>query len=201
MSSDIDLAFRPKSYFGPEKLEKYLLSKVKGAVLRRKLQAMFAQGRHAEVRELAQDLAFSATDRRALEAFHPMYMGGNYLPDAAEGEVEIARISIRSTTFDVTSVYARAEDGQIHYRVVDEYGGDTLHGRTEAVTPEPMTLGEFADFFLEAWLLIDVLEMNFEDDLEGALGFFTADSSFYPQFDALCRERVRAAFEYSDACR
>lgn len=85
--------------------------------------------------------------------------------------------------------------------MVDEYGGDTLHGRTETITQEPMTLGEFADFFLKAWPLIDVLEMNFEDDLEGALGFFTADSSFYPEFDALCRERVRGAFEGGDACR
>lgn len=95
----------------------------------------------------------------------------------------------------------RYRGGRIHYRVVDEYGGDTLHGRTEAVTPEPMTLSEFAGFFLKAWPLIDVLEMNFEDDLEGALGFFTADSSFYPLLDALCRERARAAFEGGDACR
>jgi len=43
--------------------------------------------------------------------------------------------------------------------------------------------------------------MNFEDDLEGALGFFTADSSFYPEFDALCREWVWGAFEGGDACR
>ncbi len=63
MSSDIDLAFRPKIYFEPEKLEKYLLPKVKGAVLRRKLQAMFARGGHADVRELAQGLAFPAATR------------------------------------------------------------------------------------------------------------------------------------------
>ncbi len=31
MSKPIDLQFRPKTYFRPEKLEKYLLSKVKGA--------------------------------------------------------------------------------------------------------------------------------------------------------------------------
>ena len=37
MSDKINLEFRPKTYFRPEKLEKYLLSKVKGAVLRKKL--------------------------------------------------------------------------------------------------------------------------------------------------------------------
>ena len=62
----------------------------------------------------------------------------------------------------MTSVYARSEGGAIHYRVVDEYGGDTLQGPAEAKTVAPMTLGEFADF--------------------------------YPQFDLLCRRRVRAHF-------
>ena len=160
MSADIDLAFRPDTYFRPQKLEKHLLSKVKGAVVRKRLQALFAEGRHAK----------------------------------EDGEVEIARISIKSTTFDVTCVYARPDAGVIHYRVVDEYGGDTLQGPGEAQTDKPMALGEFADFFLGAWPLIDVLEMNFEGDQEGAMDFFSADSDFYPDFDRLCRLRVHAHF-------
>lgn len=198
MSDEIDLEFRPKTYFRPEKLEKYLLSKVKGAVLRKKLQALFEAGRHQEVRELLGDAAFSAGDRKVLESVHPMFMGGNYLPDTDDGEVEIARISIRSTTFDVTSVYAKPVDGAIHYRVVDEYGGDTLQGPSEAITSAPMTLGEFAEFFLTAWPLIEVLEMNYEDDVESALGFFSADSEFYPELDRLCRKRVREHFPKPD---
>lgn len=194
MSPPIDLHYRPKTYFRPERLEKYLLSKVKGAVLRRTLRALFMEGRHAEVRQLAQDLAFSASDRAALEAFHPMFMGGNYLPDTEDGEVEIARISINSTLSDVTSVYARIEEGIIYYRVVDEYGGDTLRNPSEVQTTQPMTLGEITDFFLRAWPLIMVLEMNYGSDVERALGFFSADSSFYPDLDSLCRQRVRDHF-------
>ena len=182
--------FRPKTYFRPERLEKYLLLKVKGAVLRKKLKALFDSGRHEEARHLVSDAAFSPEDCQVLESVHPMFMGGNYLPDTETNEVEIARISIQSTTFDVTSVYARAEDGLIHYRVVDEYGGDTLHRPSEATTRAPMTLGEFTDFFLTAWPLIEVLEMNFEDDLNGALGFFSVDSDFYPELDALIRQRA-----------
>ena len=82
MSTHIDLGFRPDTYFRPQKLEKHLLSKVKGAVVRKRLQALFAEGRHAEVHELLTTEALSANDRKALEAFHPMFMGGNYLPDA-----------------------------------------------------------------------------------------------------------------------
>jgi hypothetical protein len=194
MSDDLGLNFRPKSYFRPEKLEKYLLSKVKGTVLRTKLKAMFGEGRHHEVCDLVGDTAFSVADRKALESVHPMFMGGNYLPDTEDGEVEIARISIRSTTFDVTSVYAKPVEGAIHYRVVDEYGGDTLQGPSEEITSVPMTLGEFAEFFLTAWPLIEVLAMNYEDDVECALGFFSADSDFYPALDRLCRQRVREHF-------
>lgn len=194
MSTNIDLDFRPRTYFGPQKLERHLLSKVKGAVVRKKLQALFAEGRHAEVKDLLTTEALTAKDRKALEAFHPMFMGGNYLPDTEDGEVEIARISIKSTTFDVTCVYARPSHGVIHYRVVDEYGGDTLQGPSVTQSGMPMTLGELAEFFLGAWSLIDVLEMNFEGDEEGALDFFTADSDFYPDLDSLCRKRVRAHF-------
>jgi hypothetical protein len=52
-----------------------------------------------------------------------------------------------------------------------------------------MTLREFADFFLAAWPLLNVVESN-EEDLEGALRFFSVQSGFYPQLDELCRQRV-----------
>lgn len=72
--------------------------------------------------------ASAIRDRKVLEAMHPMFMGGNYLPAAEDGEVEIARIRIASTTDDVTSVYAKCDEGVIRYRVVDDYGGDTQAG-------------------------------------------------------------------------
>lgn len=198
MSDEIDLDYRPDTYFRPQELERYLLSKVKGAVLRRELQALFDAGRHAEVSTLLTAEGVSARDRKVLESFHPMFMGGNYLPDTEDGEVEIGRISIASTTYDVTCVYAKPAGGAILYRVVDEYDGDTLVGSATARTSRPMTLGEFADFFLAAWPLIDVLKMNFGDDLDASLDFFTAASEFYPDFDRLCRQRVIEHFPPPD---
>lgn len=50
MTDEIDLDYRPDTYFRPQNLERYLLSRIKGAVLRKKLQALFAAGRRAEVR-------------------------------------------------------------------------------------------------------------------------------------------------------
>ena len=194
MNNDIDLNFRPSSYFGPQRLEQYLLSQVKGAVLKRRLKTLFEEGRHSEVKALVGSTGISESDQKALEAFHPALMGGNYLPDTVHGEVEIARIRIESTTCDVTSVFAKSDKGVIHYRVVDEYDGETLSGKTERLSEKPLTLGELADFFLTAWPLMGVLEMNFGGDLKGSLGFFFAVSDFYPQFDRLCRLRVSEQF-------
>jgi hypothetical protein len=78
--------------------------------------------------------------------------------------------------------------------VVDEYEGDTLSGPSEMTSDRPLTLGDLTDFFLDAWSLVDVLKRNIEDDAGSALGFFTARSTFYPEFDSLCRQRVIEAF-------
>ena len=194
MTETIDIHYRPKSYFGPQRREAYLISQVKGAAVRERLEKLFAEGRHDELKNLLGKEGVPKSALKALEFVHPMFMGGNYLPDTEEGEVEIARIEIASTTFDVTCLFAKQNNGRILYRVVDEYEGDTLTGPSEMTSDKPLTLGEMADFFLGAWSLMDVLEMNFEGDLESALGLFTAKSEFYPDFDRLCRQRVAEAF-------
>jgi hypothetical protein len=194
VSDEIDLDYRPDYYFRPQRFERQMLSKVRSEVLRKKLQALFDAGRHAHVHTLLTAKSIPAADRKLLESFHAALMGGNYLPDTEDGEVEIGRISIKSTTYDVTCVYARPVEAGIHYRAIDEYGGDTLRGASEARTDKAMTLGEFTDFFLGAWPLIDLLEMNFKSDLAASLRFFSAESVFYASFDKLCRQRVREHF-------
>ena len=130
------------------------------------------------------------TERRALSAIDPRLMGGEYLPDKGEREVEIARVELMSTTHDVISVYARRHESLIRYRVVDEYEGDTLTEIPEHESADPLTLGELADFLLRAWSFMQVLESNFEDDVAQMLQFFRASSQFYPEFDELLRQRV-----------
>lgn len=192
--SEIDLEQRPKTYFSPQPLVTYLVEKVKNAAIRERLELLLSEGRIEEIKELLDEVGITANSIQSLEAIHPMFMGGNYLPDMDEGEVEVARIEIASTTRDVTCLFAKKENGIIKFRVVDEYGGDTLNFPTEVTTDEPMTLREMTEFFHSAWSLIDVLEMNFDGQLEPALAFFKAKSKFYPEFDELCRERVVVAF-------
>jgi hypothetical protein len=194
MSDDIDLDFRPVTYFGPQSLPERLIAQVKGDAVKKKLGALYKEGRFEELSNLLNSLSIDQAEIKALGSIHPMFMGGNYLPDTAANEVEIARIVIESTTFDVTCLYARFDAGKIHYRVVDEYDEDTLSGPSEMVSDQPLTLGEIRDFFLSAWSLIDVLEMNFENDLDSALGFFSASSDFYSDFHAACTDKVIAQF-------
>ena len=193
----IDLKFRPASYFWPLGLEKHLLARVKGAQRKRALQDLIDAGRHDEIPDFLATSALSEEDRRMFGCIHPMCMGGEYLPDMEEDEVEIARISLHSTTGDVTSVYARRKPGCIALRIVDEYGGDTLTGETECEVKRPLTLNELTAFFMKAWSLFDLLDINYEGELDRQLGFFWAESVFYSDFDRLLRRRARTAFRAS----
>jgi hypothetical protein len=193
-SSQVDLSWRPETYFWPSGLEKQLLAKVKGAARRAALQLLIDEGRLVEIPDFLATAGLSDDERTAIGRIHPHFMGGEYLPDQDEGEIEIARIEINSTTGDVTSVYAHQDTSTIHYRVVDEYGGETLRDATECASTRPLTLGELEEFFLGAWPFLGVLKMNFDTDTEGMLGFFHGASQFYPDFDHLLRERVIEAY-------
>jgi hypothetical protein len=98
------LSFAPKSYFGPQQLGQYLLSKVKGATVREKLKALFRQGRRFELAQLLGENGISKDDLKRLESLHPAFMGGNYLPDVEPGEIGagsfFSRRSLRTSRAD-----------------------------------------------------------------------------------------------------
>lgn len=185
----IDLNFRPRSYFWPLSAETHLLSTIKGAERRSMVEAIIASGDLAALSEFCTKSSLTDEERRAFGRMHPMFMGGEYLPDLSEGEIEVARINIASTTSDVTSVYAHRTPKGIGYRVVDEYNGDTLSGRTTRFSKRPLTLCELTEFFLQAWPLGQVLDMN-ELDEDESQRFVRPSSSFYPQFSAFVRQMI-----------
>jgi hypothetical protein len=193
-TADGDLSYRPASYFWPLGLETHLLSRVKGARRKAALKELIDGGRAEDVPDFLAKSALSEEERTAIGRIHPMFMGGEYLPDIDGQEVEIARVCIKSTTYDVTSVYARRGKHRIHYRVVDEYDGDTLTGRTTRTSVKPLTLKELLDFLDRAWPAANLLRWNDFRDVEEALDFFSAQSQFYPQIGAAYHERVEKAF-------
>jgi hypothetical protein len=62
--------------------------------------------------------------RDSIGKIHPSFMGGEYLPNYARSEVEIARIELRSTTSDVISIRARPRGKRLEYAGCDEYGSE-----------------------------------------------------------------------------
>ena len=190
--------YRPRDYFGRFDLQAELLTSVKGVMRRKAIRSALDEGQIDTIPDYVKQAALDEDDRQLTGRVHPSFMGGEYLPTAAANEVEIARISIDSTTSDVTSLYARPVGRGIAYRVVDEYEGETLTGRNECTSDLPLTMGQLIEFFLGAWDLYECLESNFEGDVEGMLGFFSGESEFYPCFDAALRELVIQRFPGED---
>ena len=194
MRHSIDLTYRPHSYFWAEELGVHLSSHIKGAERKAVYEALIASGRAEEADEILTSHALSEEDRAAIGRLHPSFMGGEYLPNRQSQEVEIARITIASTTRDVTCVYARLGAGRIHYRVVDEYGGDTLSGKSTCTSTKPLSLGQLTNFFLGAWDLLNVLGFNFEhpsyseDEIKAFV--LDASSSYYAEFGQLIDARI-----------
>jgi hypothetical protein len=188
------LAYRPRDYFGRYDLQAELLSTVKGRARRALIKEALETGETDTLPDFVTTPELDALDRQMLGRIHPMFMGGEFLPRRKSKEVEIARISIQSTTYDVTVLYARLVGQRIHYRVVDEYEGDTLEEPSTRTSTKPLTMGVMIDFFTTAWHLMACLEGNFDQDVEEMLCFFIGESEFYPCFDQTLRERVLERF-------
>jgi hypothetical protein len=188
------LAYRPRDYFGRYDLQAELLTTVKGRARRALIKDALETGQTDTLPDFVTTPELDAFDRKMLGRIHPIFMGGEFLPKRKPKEIEIARISIRSTTYDVTVLYARLVGQRIHYRVVDEYEGDTLAEPSTRTSTKPLTMGVMIDFFTTAWNLMDCLESNFDQDVEEMLGFFTAESEFYPCIDQTLREMVLKRF-------
>ncbi|MCD8564238.1 MAG: hypothetical protein LRY53_00905 [Burkholderiaceae bacterium] len=136
MGNSIDWQYRPSSYFWAKQYGIGLTSDIKGVERRRLYERSLEDGEEIDSRIAAPEL--DAESRAQLGRLHPWFLGGEYLPNAMRNEIEIARIVIASTTQDVTSIYARPLGKRIAYRIVDEYGGDTLSGAINSNEHAPL---------------------------------------------------------------
>ena len=190
----VDLSFRPSSRLFPLTAEKLLLSRVKGTQRRESLTAAIEQDRLSDLNPFFTQTSLSAEDRRARAAIHPSFMGGEYLPDFEEGELEVARLSLRSVTADVISIrLRRTEDGFV-YRIVDEYMDQEPNGLlgepTTIVVDQPLTMKDFGAFVVQVSRMDHWCDPESFDTEEEAQDFVVATSEFYPEFGAYIAEAI-----------
>ena len=194
MTQAIDLQFRPQSYFWAKDHGIALVSDIKGANRRRIYELALRSNEADQLSPAFSRHALYEEDRRLMGRINPSFMGGEYLPNTGRQEVEIARITIASTTRDVTCVYARPLGRRIAYRIVDEYNGDTITGLAERTSVKPLSLGALVAFFLQGWDLLGCLDHNFCEDgypRDEVHGFIVdASSSFYSEFGRAITEEV-----------
>jgi hypothetical protein len=189
----IDLAYRPESYFWAYDNNIKLASDIKGAERKAMYERALRSGDIELANAIISEPELTHEQRKAQSGIHPAWMGGEYLPNREAQEVEIARITIASTTQDVTCVYAKRGKSRIHYRIVDEYEGMTLDNRRRT-SLKPLSLIELFDFFIKGWDLFCCLDANFCEHgyvREEVQGFIVdASSSFYAEFGDLVTQRV-----------
>lgn len=183
---DFNMDFRPSSYW-PEIDDNKLVtgSKVKGA-LRRQLAKILKDMRLHDPEIHAESL--SDDHRIAAGKVHPMFMGGEYLPDLFRSEVEIARVTLKSTMMDVISIRARLTRHRIIYRIVDEYEdeGKCKYNLIQKTSVMPLTMRKLIaliDGAIDYGLNGNAREYNYDagSEYEKLYDFASITSDFYPE--------------------
>jgi hypothetical protein len=116
----IDYSFRPRSYWRVEDIRQ-LVANIKGAGRKKTALWLIEQGRLDQAEDFILADTLSDCDRTLAGQVHPTLMGGEYLPDYGRSEVEIARVTMDSTTQDVISIRAQPHRRGIGFSAVDEY--------------------------------------------------------------------------------
>ena len=116
-------SFRPKSYWEESDPLSAILRNITGENRRQMITDFWNAGRLEDLDPTLLKDELDPDTSASLGRIHPSFMGGEFLPGFLSGEVEIARICLRSTTSDVITLRARPAPSGIAYRIADEYDG------------------------------------------------------------------------------
>ncbi len=142
---NINYSFAPETYWSDGDPLAAILRNVTGENRRQMIRDYWDAGQLDQIEEALLPDELPEAKRNELGRIHPSFMGGEYLPDYQYGEVEIARICLRSTTSDVISLRARPNEAGIAYRIIDEYDGKFHLPITQSKLP--LTLAELVQQF------------------------------------------------------
>jgi len=189
----IRYSFRPKSYWNDDDPLAAILRNVTGENRRQMITDFWKADCLEQLDPALLSDELDEGTRDSLGRIHPSFMGGEYLPTLLDGEVEIARICLQSTTSDVITLRARPVPAGIAYRVEDEYDGEFTLPITESKRPLTLleVIRQFDEGALEgldsggglahAYNLMNGQEMDPDDATESLRGFTSIRSAIYPQ--------------------
>ena len=196
----IDLDFRPASYWDAADPAAAITQNIKGQLRREMVRDFISGSAPAILGEIDDELLedeVSDETRRFLGRMHPSWMGGEYLPGYPRGEVEIARIVLKSTLGDVMSIRARrTHAGTVLLRLVDEY--ESLFRSVQSRAKRPLTLGQLIEFIDNTNMVgereptLPFVEACVEYGAEGDIGFVSLASDAYPTLGAYYARRLAA---------
>jgi len=198
--SNFDLDYRPDTYWPESLTPEQRLSRIRGKQRQDIARRLYAEHGFSALNEFLVREGLADEERTAWGAMGPWCLGGEFLPELYEGEVEIARISLASTTSDQISVRARPDGDAVRYRIVDEYEDQGAHYELSCDTSErPLSLSELMVVLENAsqpgcaypggvlsslWSMME----DFYDDEEEIIGFASMSSAFYPEIEACYRD-------------
>src|SRR5687768_17466458 len=97
----IDYTAAPESYWDDMDPLSAILRNVKGERRRELVRTFWAAGKLEELDSALLSDELDNESRTRFGRIHPTCLGGEYLPSYRAGEVEVARITLESTTSDV----------------------------------------------------------------------------------------------------
>jgi hypothetical protein len=211
--NSVNLSFRPDTYWPEALTPEQLLTRIRGKRRQDIARQLYKEFGFTALNEFLVREGLSEEDRTAWGAAGPWCMGGEYLPELEEGEVEIARISLASTTSDQVSVRARQDGELIRYRIVGEYEEEEYMRQQLPfdVAGQPLSMGELMDMiqgaktsdstcpvgiFSSSWIMM----LEFAEWSEDIAGFISVSSAFYPGIDECYREMAWQWLERQEEC-
>ena len=191
---EFDLNFRPNCYWGPQDLKTFFGSRIKGQA-RKNLATSKIETEDVPSVLLESELNQSLKEIQG--QIHPWMMGGEYLSDFSNNEIEISRVVLKSTTMDVCSFRVRKQKLRYVYRIVDEYSNS--YELPQKTSVNPLTLEQVVNILDnceticydngeklgDAGLIKPHIEYLFEEmeDEDEILDFVTVESSFYHEIE------------------
>ncbi|MDB4619122.1 hypothetical protein OAH15_00375 [bacterium] len=186
----INYSYRPDNYWYDETVLQSILRDVKGTQRRKMIKDYYKRGLFQELEETLTKTSLTDEERKRMASIHPMFMGGEYLPEYIKDETEIARIELQSTLADVISIRAKTEEGIITYSVVDEYDESEFELPID-MSVEPFSLQELIEFIDgvrfngSTGIATCHNESNSEAmDRESLADFTTVNSDIYTELEA-----------------